>query len=312
VATFLVTLGISLPDVIDWQATQGPVWAFLSSFLYAFFAVVVLAFFYVFPDGRFVPSWTRWMLAAAVYWQVTNAYLPTTPFNPQNWPQPLPAVPFVLLLLSALYAQIYRYQRLSTPLEKQQTKLVIVGVTGALLVFIGLVLLANVALTAQQRDNVIGTWVALTIYQLVWLAVPISVGASILRYRLYDIDVLINRALVYGSLTISIAVLYMGAVIGLQALVQVITGHQSDLTIAVATLAVAALFNPWRRRVQRFVDRRFYRRKYDAARTLALFSTQIRDEVDLDRLSWNLLGVVEQTVQPAKVAIWLPEQRETA
>jgi threonine/homoserine efflux transporter RhtA len=186
------------------------------------------------------------------------------------------------------------------------------GVTGALLVFVGLVLLADLALTPQQRDNVIGTWVALTVYQVVWLAVPVSVGASILRYRLYDIDVLINRALVYGSLTASIAIVYIGAVIGLQALVQVITGHHSDLTIAVATLAVAALFNPWRHRLQRFVDRRFYRRKYDASRTLAAFSAQIRDEVDLDRLSRNLLGAVEQTVQPANIAIWLPREGETA
>jgi hypothetical protein len=312
VATFLVTLGVSFPDVIDWQSSQGPVWAFFSSLLYAFFAVVVLAFFYVFPDGRFAPSWTRWLLAAAAYWQVANAYLPTTPFNPQNWPQPLPSLPFVLLLLSALYAQIYRYRRLSSPLERQQTKLVVMGVTGALLVFVGLVLLADLALTPQQRDNVIGTWVALTVYQVVWLAVPVSVGASILRYRLYDIDVLINRALVYGSLTASIAIVYIGAVIGLQALVQVITGHHSDLTIAVATLAVAALFNPWRHRLQRFVDRRFYRRKYDASRTLAAFSAQIRDEVDLDRLSRNLLGAVEQTVQPANIAIWLPREGETA
>lgn len=311
VATFLVTLGVSFPDVIDWQSSQGPAWAFVSSLLYAFFAVVTLAFFYLFPDGRFVPSWTRWLLMAATYWQITNAYLPTTPLNPQNWPQPLPAVPFVLLLLSALYAQVYRYRRLSTPLERQQTKLVVIGVTGALLIFVALVLLAGLALTPAQRDNVIGTWVALTVYQLVWLAVPISVGSAILRYRLYDIDVLINRALVYGSATVSVAAVYVGGVIALQALFRAISGQNSDLAIAVATLCVAALFNPWRRRLQIFIDRRFYRRKYDAGRTLAAFSAKLRDEVDLDTLSQDLIAVLHETVQPTKTAIWLPEQERT-
>lgn len=136
---------------------------------------------------------------------------------------------------------------------------------------------------------------------------PISAAVAIMRYHLYDIDVFINRTLVYGSLTISLVALYIGGVVGLQALARTITGQSSDLAIAVVTLAVAALFNPWRRRIQGFIDRRFYRRKYDAARTLASFSSRLRDEMDLEHLSRDLTVVLQETVQPAGMALWLRE-----
>jgi hypothetical protein len=138
--------------------------------------------------------------------------------------------------------------------------------------------------------------------------IPTSFAIAILRYRLWDIDVLINRALVYGSLTASTAAVYIGGVIGLQALSRAVMGQHSDLAIAVATLAVAALFNPWRRRLQAFIDRRFYRRKYDSSRTLAAFTTRLRDDVDLDRLAVDLTAVVQETIQPSHVALWLPAE----
>jgi hypothetical protein len=143
-------------------------------------------------------------------------------------------------------------------------------------------------------------------------AIPIATVIAILRYRLYDLDVLINRTLVYGSLTLSLGAVYIGGVVGLQALARAVTGQSSDITVAVATLAVAALFNPWRRRLQRFIDRRFYRRKYDAARILAGFSTQLRDEVELDLLAHDLAAVLTETVQPASLALWLRPERQNA
>jgi hypothetical protein len=165
------------------------------------------------------------------------------------------------------------------------------------------------ALTATPGRTVLLALVGGTAVYLALSFLPISFGIAILRYRLWDVDALINRTLVYGSLTISIAALYIGGVIVLQALFSAATGQSSDLAVAVVTLAVAALFNPWRHRVQRFIDRRFYRRKYDAARTLAAFSARLRDEVDMDELKSNLLAVASDTMQPSSVSLWLREGR---
>src|SRR5215212_6389969 len=137
-------------------------------------------------------------------------------------------------------------------------------------------------------------------------AVPIAIGIAILRYRLYDIDILINRTLVYGSLTLMLALVYFGGVTATQVVFTALTGQekQPQLTIVVSTLVIAALFTPLRRRIQSFIDRRFYRRKYDARKTLEAFSAQLRDETDLNALSEDLVGVVRETMQPAHVSLW--------
>jgi hypothetical protein len=136
---------------------------------------------------------------------------------------------------------------------------------------------------------------------------PIGVGIAVMRYRLLDIDVVINRALVYGSLAAILALVYSGGVTAIQALFTALTGQeeQPQLAIVVSTLLIAALFTPLRRRIQWFIDRRFYRRKYDAAKTLEAFSAKLRDETDLDALSDDLVGVVRETMQPAHVFLWL-------
>jgi hypothetical protein len=136
---------------------------------------------------------------------------------------------------------------------------------------------------------------------------PIAVGIAILKYRLYDIDVIVNRTLVYGSLTALLALVYFGGVATVQAIFRALTGQeqQPQLAIVVSTLVIAALFTPLRRRIQSFIDRRFYRRKYDAAKTLEGFSAKLRDETDLDRLGDELVGVVKETMQPAHISLWL-------
>ncbi len=138
-------------------------------------------------------------------------------------------------------------------------------------------------------------------------SIPVATGIAILRYRLYEIDTLINRTLVYGALTATLVTLYFGSVATTQAIFRALTGQQEQpqLAIVVSTLVIAALFNPLRRRLQGFVDRRFYRKKYDARKTLEAFSAKLRDETDLEALNNELVGVVRETMQPAHVSLWL-------
>jgi hypothetical protein len=145
------------------------------------------------------------------------------------------------------------------------------------------------------------------------LFIPLSIGVAVLRARFFDIDVVINRTLVYGSLTATLVALYFGGIVLLQRVFVVLTGEKSTLAVVASTLLIAALFNPLRRRIQSFIDRRFYRRKYDARKTLEALSAKLRDETDFDALNAELVGVINETMQPAHVSLWLrpdPEQRE--
>jgi hypothetical protein len=164
-------------------------------------------------------------------------------------------------------------------------------------------------------DHLLPSWTVFNAVDYVGLfallVVPVFTYIAILRYRLYDIDIVINRALVYGCLTALLAAVYFGGVTATQAIFRALTGQeeQPQLAIVVSTLVIAALFNPLRRRIQSFIDRRFYRRKYDARKTLEAFSAKLRDETDLDVLRAHLVGVVRETMQPAHVSLWMRPDR---
>ena len=217
---------------------------------------------------------------------------------------------FILLLLplcmlASALSLVLRYRR-SGGEEREQIKWIAFAAT-----LVGLLYLITMvsSLTSSEVWGGAGTPLWLALLQQASLvsfsAVPIAVGFAVLKYRLYDIDLLINRTLVYGSLTATLALIYFGGVVGLQYVFRTLTAQGSTLAVVASTLAIAALFNPLRRRVQTFVDRRFYRRKYDAAKTLAAFSARLREETDLDALSDVVVGVARSTMQPAHVSLWL-------
>ena len=261
-------------------------------------------FLLLFPNGRLVPRW-MWLILLLSLIQAFfgNFPSPSSPFN-ANWPAWL-QLPGALVLYGAIiYSQIYRYRRLSTPVQRQQTKWVILGVAVAIAAII--VMLAVISLIPPISNS---PFVAFLVTFILWpaalLLIPLSIGFSILRYRLYDIDLLINRTLVYITLTVILALIYFGSIIGLQALLRGIINANNSVAIVVSTLVIAALFQPLRHRIQTIIDHRFYRRKYDAARTIAAFSATLRNEVDLTQLSEHLVSVVEETMQPKYVSLWL-------
>jgi hypothetical protein len=268
--------------------------------------VSIGVFFLLFPNGRFVPRWMGLILLLGIIDAFLNNFpSPTSTFE-TNWPLWLKPLDTLVFSGIIVFSQIYRYRRVSTPLQRQQTKWIVLGATTAVGILIGILAIGPLISSSVQQSLLGGVIINFTFY-VAFLLFPLSIGFSILRYRLYDIDVLINRALVYGTLTVSLALVYFGLVIGLQALVRLFTGEalQSPIVIVASTLAIAALFQPLRHRIQAIIDRRFYRSKYDAARTLEEFSLTLRNELELSQLSEQLLNVVQETMQPTQVSLWL-------
>jgi hypothetical protein len=264
----------------------------------------------LFPDGR-LPS-RRWR-ALAWFSGAVMVLLSAgigKPFGLEQYPWVSDALPVVLALLplcilASAVSLVLRYRRAGTEVREQikwvAFAALFVGVQ--FVIDIGASLLL-VPMTASGREP---AWLALLdqVGFIMFAGVPIAVGIAVLKYRLYDIDVIINRALVYGSLTATLVALYFGGIVVLQRVFVALTGQQSTLAVVVSTLAIAALFNPLRRRIQGFVDRRFYRRKYDASKTLESFSAKLRDATDLEALSGDLKAVVGETMQPEYVSLWL-------
>ncbi|MFN2152207.1 MAG: hypothetical protein ACK2T5_11460 [Anaerolineales bacterium] len=200
----------------------------------------------------------------------------------------------ILLALGSLISIFVRFRRAGS-IERSQIKW---------LLFSGIVSFVSIGYRLETYEPGVSDWTGYLL-TIALLSVAISISIAILRYRLYDIDLIIRRTLQYALVTGLLALVYFGSVVILQSLVENLTGEQSPLVIVLSTLAIAVLFNPLRTRVQDFIDRRFYRKKYDAEKALAQFAAAARDEVDMDKLSGALLNVVEETVQPDKVSMWM-------
>jgi hypothetical protein len=298
----------------------GEISAWIVSWLWVPFNAVLVYVALLFPDGR-PPSkrWRPvvWLVGIAVVVGVTVAALLPVPVcnvcsieNPlgieglesvSDLVDPLIEAFWYGVLGLVAVASLYVRFRHAGGVERQQIKWLAYA---ASLVVLGTTLAYGVYGVTGAR----WTWrVGITLLAVGLVGTPIAVGIAISRYRLYEIDTLINRTLVYGALTAALAMLYLGGVATTQVIFRALTGQeeQPQLAIVVSTLVIAALFTPLRRRIQGFIDRRFYRRKYDARRTLEAFSAKLRDETDLDALSGDLVGVVRETIQPAHVSLWL-------
>ena len=273
--------------------------------------IVALTFLLLlFPDGRLPsPRWrpVAWCAGLGLGGFVVGYALDAGPLedfpqivNPYGIDSPVVRVVGVaggLVVVGSMVASavsVIVRARHAGRVERQQIKWLAYG--GAVVVGTSLV------------AGAIAIWsvtVSILIINLALLGLPLITGIAIVRYRLYDIDVIINRTLVYGSLTATLIALYFGGIVILQRVFVLLTGQQSTLAVVASTLLIAALFTPLRRRIQSFIDRRFYRRKYDAEKTLETFSLKLRDETDLEALNSELVGVVRETMQPAHVSLWL-------
>jgi len=270
-------------------------------------AFILLLFVYLFPNGRFYPRWASvpfitTFVVFTIYSLEFNALITLPLLFIQ-----IGSFVLVALLFLAGGFQILRYQKDSSSPERQQTKWMLLGIMILMLAFPVWFLFFGGGLdipAGQPRLLAsIGGWLSIV---LAVSALPVTMSIAILRYRLWDIDLIIRRTLAYSVLTGALALVYFGSVVLMQALFRAATGQGANqLVTVVSTLAIAALFAPLRRRVQDAIDRRFYRKKYDAAKTLAAFAATCRDETDLDKLTARLVEVVQETMQPEHVSLWL-------
>ncbi len=255
----------------------------------------------LFPNGRLAPRWTRWILLAVIPWEILTVLLPELQTSPADLSL-LALLWSLSIALPAMATLIYRYGRVMTVAERQQTKWVVIGFA-AWIAWLFLVV-TPLGMIGSRGGTLIGA-----VNGIAWLLgsliVPVTMTLAILRYRLFDIDLVIRRTATYSLLSGVLAFVYFSSVVVLQQLFRTLTGQTSEIAIIVSTLAIAALFVPLRRRIQIIIDRRFYRRKYDAQKVLAEFARTARDETDLQKLTERLIDVVDETMQPESVSLWL-------
>src|SRR5918994_1564852 len=322
VAEYAIVTLLAEPGSLPSMLPGGETLAWISSWVWVLHVGLFVFLALLFPDGR--PPSSRWRPSVwgigvvVVAGTVSVALWPETArgFDLINHPlgtevatdviNPVETIVYALGLIAA--ASLLVRLRGSKGVERQQVK----WFTYAVAV---LATSATLAYVVSESMGVVWLgWVSSVLVIASVVGLPVAVSIAILRYRLYNIDLLLNRTLVYGALTAVLAAVYFGSIVLFQVLFRAFTGQESQLAVVASTLAIAALFTPLRRRIQSFIDRRFYRRKYDAAKTLEAFSTKLRDETDLEALSNELVEVIKETMQPTRVSLWLksPERAREA
>jgi hypothetical protein len=277
----------------------------LSEILISIGVLLLMLLFYLFPDGRFTPRKLGYFVAASSIIILLPPFLPGDGPRSASGSLVVTAVGMSNVVIGFI-SQLYRYRRVSTAVQKQQLKWVLLGFISLFLAAMFWTVLAEFGTLTPGRPKLLFNLTALP--QAIGLGMfPISVVIAMMRYRLWDVDLIVQRTLVYTVLTGTLVLVYFGSVVVVQTVVNGISGQaqSSQLTIALSTLLIAALFNPLRHRVQAFIDRRFYRRKYDAAQTLARFAQTTQDEVEMATLQTELVRVVQETIQPTHISLWL-------
>ncbi len=309
--TLLAALNLSSGGFLNSLLSALTVGATLAAWPAAFIGylsnVTSILVFAVFPDGRFVPRWTRYLFGALIvsewFYMVFNTLSTTRGVAIRvAWLEVVDNVVWLSAFALIIVAQLYRYFRVSNPLQKVQTRWFVFGLALSLGWFLGFLLLAFIF--GWREDP---RFELLLAASLPWpmLIIMASLAIAIQRYRLWDIDLIIRRTLQYSLLSGLLALLYVGLVTTLQAVLRMVSDQQSSLSIVVSTLIIAALFSPLRQRIQIFIDQRFDRRRYDSQSVLAAFAAACREENDLDRLSQQLTKVVGDTLQPESVSLWI-------
>jgi len=265
--------------------------------------ILMFLFIALFPTGRFSPSWMRW------YWlgMILFSLVPSkTWYMAPEIANSAISIFWISFLVLGPYSQIHRYRFISNAVERLQTKWVVFGFVA----FAGSVLVGVAGSSLVPEQSLVRILYNIFYFSIVTLFIPLSIGFSILRYRLWDIDLVIRRTLQYSVVTAFLGMVYLGGVTLLQSLFVAVSGQQSPAAVVISTLLIAALFNPLRYRLQDLIDRRFYRRKYNAELALAAFAAAARSETDLERLSARLGTTVMETLQPEQVSLWLQPEKE--
>jgi hypothetical protein len=307
VSFFLVTFGTAtlLTNGTEALAAAHPAWWVVARGLQVLGEVSVVLFLLTFPDGRFVPRWSPIIAVTFLVFQIPEDLVPGFYASGPAFLDTAQLIVFLGTVPAMVGLQVYRYRHVSGAEQRRQTRWAVFGTALAILMLLSIFGTLFFLLPGAPEGSPLVLILTASLIPLVMLLIPLSIGVAVFRSGLFDIDLVINRALVYGTLTASLVLVYFGAVVTLQGLLSPLVGEGNQLVVVASTLLIAALFSPFRRRIQATIDRRFYRSKYDAQRTLEAFSASLRDEVDLEQLNANLVATVRETVQPAHAFVWL-------
>jgi hypothetical protein len=338
ISLFAALLSLGLASVVYWRKREEPMALYFAYFvlghglllggtaeiafeyyfgspepIYAlqsiYFSAPLIAFIVLFPTGQAQPRWARWLIPSSLFLAAVAVAARIAGFGMVDG---IFQTAGGIVLFVALGAVIRRYRRLATPTERQQMKWGLIGILLAVALMASSwipLLMEGYPLGAIPTGSDRPWFMSLVgaIWSLGLVMIPSGAAVAILRAKLWDTDIIIRRTVMYSAITALLAAVYFGGVTLLQSVFVGVTGQQSPLAVVISTLAIAALFTPLRNGVQRLVDRRFYRQKYDAERTLEMFSTRMRQNVDLDHMTEDLLEVVQTTMQPESISLWLAE-----